>query len=63
MADENKNTYTVKEIIEFVWKDVKDIKAKLEKQNGRIRKNEIKIGSIIACIGLIGAAIAIVKIL
>jgi len=62
MADKNgKNTYSVKEIIEFVWDDVREIKVDVKKQNSRIRNNEKKISWIVGGLAALGAAIAIVK--
>ena len=57
----NQNGYTVKEMIEFIYDDVKEIKNDVKKQNDRVRKNEIKIGYIYGGLALLGIAITIVR--
>jgi len=58
---DSKNTYSVKEMIEFIWSDIKEIKMKIDKQNGRVRNNEKKISWLIGGLAMLGIAIAIVR--
>jgi len=58
---DSKNAYSVKEMIEFIWSDIKEIKTKIDKQNGRVRNNEKKISWIIGGMAMLGIAIAIVR--
>lgn len=53
----------VKATLEDIHKDVKEVKVDVKTQNERIRKNEVKISYIFGALAVLGAAIALVKIL
>ena len=64
MADnETSINYTLKEMVEIIFKKVHGIEAKVDLQNGRVRKNEIKISYIYGALGVLGLAIALVRAL
>ena len=54
---------TIIEKLDNIEKSQERIENKLDKQNGRIRKNEIKIAYVFGGLGLMGIAIALVRFL
>lgn len=59
----NENNYTIKDMIEIIMDDVKEIKDDVKVQNNRVRKNEIKISYIFGALAVLGVAITIVRLL
>jgi hypothetical protein len=58
---QNHDGYTIKDMIEIIMDDVKEIKEDVKTQNGRVRKNEIKISYIFGALAVLGAAIALAR--
>lgn len=54
---------TITEKLNAIHDDVKEIKTDVKEQNGRIRKNEVKIAYVVGGLGLMGIAVAMVRFL